>query len=750
MKQGNTIITADEGRRVSAQAPGIMSASKTTESPITISHIYYDNEWHIQTNEEHCDGVARLASEFASEFGMADWGHMIGLLHDRGKESGGFQAYIRKSSGYDPKAFSTAKKEHSYIGAILAHRHQHDRLYWLSNAIAGHHRGLYNIDELALKMTETIPEEVSQNVPDYKLPPPSLKLRLEDASHISRMLFSCLVDADWLDTEKFIDHDRAASRGKFSELDELDRKLQAYLRNLKALPPSHLNDLRNVIQAKCEDAASLEPGFFELTVPTGGGKTIASVIWAIKHAMTFNKKRVIIAIPFTSIIVQTAAMLREIFGDENVVEHHSVMNESSADERSLLACENWDAPIIVTTNVQLFESMFSNRRAACRKLHSIVNSVVILDEVQTLPLKFLQPIVDGMTTYAKLFGTSFLFCTASQPVLDGERMGGGEKPFKGIGRDKIRSIISDDMRLHDQLRRAKIEIDDAPYSYKSLAESLKKHKRVLCIVSSRKHALELYNELSKDTNIATIHLSRSMCSAHILEKIAEIKNILGDQEKGIRVVSTQLIEAGVDIDFPVVYRQLAGLDSILQAAGRCNREGRAKEGKTIVFSFKDCQQASFLRFASDTMKALIDTNRDADWFSPDMMRLYYEKLYCRTDSFDENGIEELLNDPRNCQFEEASNKFHLIDETGVNIIINFGDSEKLIRQLMGNGPSRKLSRQLGRFSVTVQKKIFDGFNKAGLIEEPYPGFYFIRLREQYDNNFGLKSENELEEQTFII
>lgn len=306
------------------------------------------------------------------------------------------------------------------------------------------------------------------------------------------------------------------------------------------------------------------------------------------------------------------------------------------------------------------------------------------------------------------------------------------------------------MQLHNKLRRVKIEIDDKIYSYESLAENLKNHKRVLCIVSSRKHALELYNELSKDTAITTIHLSRSMCSAHILEKIAEIKNTLVNHEKGIRVVSTQLIEAGVDIDFPVVYRQLAGLDSILQAAGRCNREGKEKEGKTVVFSLKENRQAGFLRFATDTMADLISTNPDADWLSPVTMRLYYEKLYYRTPSFDVNGIEKLLANPKNCQFEEASDQFHLIDEVGINIIVNFGNSERLIQQLMENGPSRKLSRQLGRYCVTVPKRIFDEFSKAGLIEESYPGFYFIPLKDQYDNDIGLKNKNELEEQIFII
>ncbi len=722
-----------------------------TKNSTVISHLYNDGEWHIQSNEEHCKGVAELAAEFASEFGMAEWGRMLGLLHDRGKESNGFQAYIRRSSGYDQTAFSTSKKDHSYVGAVLAHRIPLvDQLYWLSNSIAGHHRGLYNVDELELTLNEILPKEISQSLPDGKLPLPKFRMAPEDASHIGRMLFSCLVDADWLDTENFMTPENSSIRSNFSTLQELDQRLQMYLKKLKSLPSSPLNVLRNEIQANCEKSAFIKSGFFDLTVPTGGGKTIASVIWAIKHALIHNKKRIIIAIPFTSIIVQTAEQLRNIFGEENIIEHHSAANDAMTDKRSLLACENWDAPIIVTTNVQLFESMFSNRPSACRKLHSIANSVVILDEVQTLPLSFLQPIVNGMKSYAKLFGTSFLFCTASQPILDGKREGCGEHPFIGIDRSHIHSIIRNDMHLHDRLRRVNINIDSTPHSYESLAEILKNYKRVLCVVSSRKHAIELYNELSKDTDITTIHLSRSMCSAHILEKINEIKRILADPEKEIRVVSTQLIEAGVDIDFPIVYRQLAGLDSILQAAGRCNREGKEPIGYTTVFSFIEDRQSSYLRFATDTMKDLISSYPNADWLSPNTIRLYYEKLYYRTPTFDKENIGVLLDNPKKCQFEEGAKKFRLIDEIGSNVIVNFEDADDLIQQLIDKGPSRKLSRQLGRFSVTISKIIFNEFINAGLIEEPYPGFYYISLKDQYDSETGLKTKNEFVEQTFII
>ncbi len=739
------------------------------DSSKIISHIYHDDDqsslvidkteygysdsgWHIQTNQEHCEGVAKLAAEFAAEFGMSEWGRMLGLLHDRGKESNGFQAHIRRSSGFDPDAYSDAPSFHSYVGAILAHKLPYDQLFWLSNAIAGHHKGLYNLDELELKLTTPLPEEASQTIPDVPLSLPKLKLAPDDAAHLSRLLFSCLVDADWLDTENFIQPDKTASRGNFVTLKDLLSRLQQYRESLAALPPSPINVLRNEIQTRCEEAAANKPGFFELTVPTGGGKTIASIIWAINHAIRFNKKRIIIAIPFTSIIVQTAATLRKIFGDENVIEHHSAINNSTDNPRSLLACENWDAPIIVTTNVQLFESMFSNRPSACRKLHSIVNSVVILDEVQTLPLTFLQPIVNAMKTYAKLFGTSFLFCTASQPILDGDRQGCNGALFKGIDRKNIRNIIGDDLQLHNKLRRVSLSIDPNLHTYTTLAQELKKHKRTLCVVNSRRHALELYKALkmSDSDNVLTFHLSRSMCSAHILSTINKIKEILAYSDKGIRVISTQLIEAGVDIDFPVVYRQLSGLDSILQAAGRCNREGKLKNGTAIVFSLQDEKEIGALRIAADAMKDMISLYPTSDWFSPDTMRLYYERLYHKTPDFDKENIENLLGNPKSCQFEEASKKFSLINDTGINIIVNFENSEDLINQLKYSGPSRKLSRQLGRFSVNIPERTFKEFRKAGLIEEPFPGFFFIPLKSQYDPYMGLKPENDYIEQLLTI
>ena len=322
-------------------------------------------------------------------------------------------------------------------------------------------------------------------------------------------------------------------------------------------------------------------------MPTGGGKTLASILWALYHAVKNHHQRIIIAIPYTSIIVQTASTLRKIFGDENVLEHHSNLNPEDIKDRKLrerlqLATENWDYPIIVTTNVQLFESLFSNKRSDCRKLHNIVNSVIILDEVQTLPLGFYKPIVHTFDTLHRIFGVSVLFTTASQPILSGRIE--GTNPFASFDAlTEVHEIIPTEVQLHEKLRRVNLNFMEGARTYDEIAEELAKHPKVLCIVNTRKNAKELFDRLPKEG--IRLHLSRMMCPDHVADTIKRIKEALKEGgDKPIRVVATQLIEAGVDIDFPIVYRQEAGLDSILQAAGRCNREGKLGISDTYVFS----------------------------------------------------------------------------------------------------------------------------------------------------------------------
>ena len=358
-----------------------------------ISHI--DNNGVIQLNEEHQRGVAQRAERFAKEFGLGDCGRLMGLLHDKGKEQVEWQKYIQGVTGYNNEYVHIKNgPNHAYVGALIAQKQYPQIAPLLAQPIAGHHRGLYDYCDYIEETKQEIPKDVTI---DKAIPYHFLKLtKMEqyDLHHLVRMLFSCLVDADSLDTEAFMNPEQATLRGSRISMHELLKMLEGYLQELKAnASDSEVNRIRNYVQEQCVKESQGESGLYSLTVPTGGGKTLASVLWALHHAVKNNLHRIIIAIPYTSIIVQTAAILKKIFGESNVLEHHSNVNPEAINnmemrERLQLATENWDYPVIVTTNVQLFESLFSNRRSDCRKLHNIVKSVIILDEVQTLPLGF--------------------------------------------------------------------------------------------------------------------------------------------------------------------------------------------------------------------------------------------------------------------------------------------------------------------------------------------------------------------------
>lgn len=723
-----------------------------------ISHIYKDTtdcRWVIQSNEEHSEGVAKLASRFADSFGMAQWGEVLGMLHDKGKESNAFQQHIMKDSGYAPDTKVVGDYHHAYVGAIMARNvygKNSENLF--ANQILSHHTGLHDSDEIKGILNKTIPDEIDTNITKAKLNNPLFKNITEnDFHHLSRMLYSCLVDADFLDTEAFMDKESASLRGNKATLPELLPRLECYLEKLKATSTeSDVNTVRDQMQQQCLKMADTGVGFYSLTVPTGGGKTLSSLLWAIKHAIRNGQKRIIIAIPYTSIIVQTAAILREIFGEDNVLEHHSNVDADAIKNETLreklkLATENWDYPIIVTTNVQLFESMFSNKPSVCRKLHNIVNSVIILDEVQTLPTDFLQPIVDSLKTYDKLFGVSVLFTTASQPVLSGMIEGCNPKAsFDGI--EKVMEIIPKDFRLHDRLRRVRLEIDNEGRTYDEVAAMLCRHKRVLCIVNTRRDAKELYQRLPQEG--ITLHLSRMMCPDHVSSTIKQIKEALkDDRNETIRVVSTQLVEAGVDIDFPAVYRQEAGLDSVLQAAGRCNREGKLGVCTAYVFSLSKEHglPKNHIRAANDARKNLRGVN---DWFAPETMTEYFKQLYSRTDSFDKKDMKYWLYNPREIRFASANKKFQLIEDTGRTVYVCWKDSMGLIQRFQKEGPSYSLMKKLASYSVCINEKDFETLKEMGVVSEKKEGFWVVDYAQQYDKYLGLRTDNNWTNQSLIV
>ena len=680
-----------------------------------ISHLYQNRDngqWMIQTNDEHQKGVADMAASFAGQFGLPSWGRALGLLHDKGKERAAFQQYIRKMNGLptsDKKRYDD--HTHAFVGGILAKELMgKDVSHLLVNQIISHHTGLHDFGDVGNILKERLlSKEINEG----------------DISINKPLLF-----------QEFIDSPFSKSKVEWKHFHHLSRMLFSCL----------------VVKEQCSRTSSSEKGFYSLTVPTGGGKTLSSLLWAMKHAVSHSMNRIIIAIPYTSIIVQTAGLLKEIFGEENVLEHHSnfdpddIKDEENR-EKAKLATENWDYPIIVTTNVQLFESMFSNKTSDCRKLHNMANSILVLDEVQMLPTGFLRPIVDALEAYQEMFGVSVLFTTASQPVLSGLIEGTNPKAdFKGI--EHIKEIIPEEFALHDQLRRVKLSIDDTGKTYDEIAAKVSEYNKVLCIVNTRKDAKELYDRLPNDG--VKLHLSRMMCPAHLHETIGKIKTLLKDESQPIvRVIATQLVEAGVDIDFPVVFRQEAGLDSVLQAAGRCNREGRSAMGHTFVFSLAAEKRKLFGSMA-DSNNARLNLPEDSDWFAPSTMKAYFCQLYSRKQTFDEKDIKHWLYKPTELCFETASKEFRLIDDTSINVIVNWENSMELIEQLKESGCTYSLVKQLAKFTVGIRSYDFKQLKGYGLVEEILEGIYVLADRSQYNKTTGLSLDNHWLEEVLMI
>ena len=736
-----------------------------TDKPETIylAHVRQDRNgiWHEHMLNEHLSEVSNLAGKFAKSFDSEDWASLAGLWHDLGKYSTEFQKYIKTVSGYDAQAHiegASGCVDHSTAGAIYAVRQfaTHGRI--LAYLIAGHHAGLpdwFAADTAGKALSIRLGVEQNylfDRIPEQAIPQeilaqarPVTKLRGgADGLHLwLRMLFSCLTDADFLDTEAFMDGDKADARRGYRDLHKLLADFDQYMvRKSATSAVTPVNVVRADILRQCREKAAMNPGLFSLTVPTGGGKTLSGMAFALRHAIQHNKQRIIYVIPYTSIIEQTAGIFREVFGD-NVVEHHANLDPDKEDARSRLATENWDAPIIVTTNVQFFESLFAARTSRCRKLHNIVNSVVVLDEAQLLPPGFLQPIADVMNQLASHYGVTFVLSTATQPALGSFQSLDG-KPFRGL--DNVREIMDDPDALYLQLKRVEVSVPSdlqIPRDWQSIAAELIEHPSVLCIVSRRDDARELHRLMTASENGEdTLHLSALMCGEHRSKVIADITARLKRNEP-VRVISTQLVEAGVDVDFPVVYRALAGLDSIAQAAGRCNREGKQNGlGRVVVFIPPKLAPPGLLRQAAQISVSLL-SGGSSDVLRRDLAKQFFEHLYVRAPSLDMHGIHELLTqDARDLQiqFRTVAEKFKLIDDSAYQtILVRYGDGNELLRRLGIEGPHRKLMRRLQRYSVNIPKRIFTQLVKQGDVQESkrLPGIFIQVGDTLYDRSLGV-------------
>ncbi len=746
------------------------------------SPAFGSEQW--QTLEDHLSQVAVLASEFASPFDGSTWAKVAGWLHDLGKADERFQRMLREANGldYDHNVMA-GSVNHSGAGAAAADEWFKGSIgRTLAFLVAGHHAGLpdYPRDQkqggnasLEIRLSSDAAENfrkirsICESFRE-KLPPIAMTdfpkfLNLRNYHLWVRMLFSTLVDADWLDTEAFMSPDRAAKHRIFPSMEELSEKFNTWMdRQILSkakTQPSELNTIRGQILSECLQAAEREPGLFTLTVPTGGGKTLASMAFALKHALKYTRQRIIYVIPYTSIIEQTADVFRKIFGDENVVEHHSsvVRDETRPELRDHydamdLAAENWDAPIIVTTNVQFFESLYTAKPRRARKLHNIVNSVVIMDEAQLLPPEWLAPCTKMIGHLTEAFGVSLVLCTATQPALTQGDQSWSLKSIQEKRNGKL-EMMSHPEALYQKLKRTKIEFPDAktlrnPLSWEEIANELCQYEQSLCVVNTRNDCRKLYELLPSGE--ATIHLSALMCGAHRSDVIRRIRDRL-NRKLPVRVVSTQLVEAGVDIDFPVVYRALAGLDSIIQAAGRCNREGKLTDssgnpqyGKVVVFVPPEAKLIGMLRKGEDTTRELLACGTlDSD--NPEIYTRYFQLFYDRVNEHGEDLLRllEVRHDVCELYFRTASSQFRMIDDEYTRpVFVLYGDGEKLIAKLREEGPHRNLMRQLQRYSVNIPTSALETLLRMGTVHElefrgEKSGIYVQYTKNIYRDEFGI-------------
>ena len=734
-----------------------------------------NDKGRAQTLVEHLNGVARRAAKFAGKFGAADEAYVAGLLHDLGKFREEFQKYLRKQRG------GGEDTHHSIYGAALAFRRN-----WLSSfAIAGHHAGLHDIhklqelleDEGRYKIAERLPylenlfkEQVTSIPVSISLPAYCQRDELSSEFYI-RMLFSCLVDADYLDTEV---HYSGSNRKSINLSQVCELLLERIIaERMCKSSEGRVNRIRHAVFDKCVAAARSKRGFYSLTVPTGGGKTISSMAFALAHAREWNLDRIIVVIPYLSIIEQNASEYRRILDPENlglVVEHHSAVpiheDDSRTESNSLdRSCENWDAPIIITTSVQFIETLFSSYPSKCRKLHNICNSIVILDEVQTLPVHLLNPFLSIAKELTQNYSVSFLFMTATQPAFRNHPIFLSE----GFVIDEVTEICENLPEVFSVLRRVEYSIEEQ-IDWQTLAERIAQNQQALCIVNVRKHAFALWEALRElvpsQNRHSVYHLSSAMCPEHRLNVLGEhaspkVGTVRHCLQSGLPcwLVATQLVEAGVDLDFPTVFRAMGPLDSIVQAAGRCNREGKLldskrvpKRGQVVIFSPEnDSLPPGIYRAASvhtKTFLNLFDINEII--IHPDVFGDYFSQLFEQASTdHSARGKNTIQDDRRSLRFRAVSKNAVVITDGGIPVVVPYENGRGLIEDIRNrqSQPGQPRFgyldlRRLQRFMVNIRLADFQRLESQSMVKRILPNLEIHVLGEGcYHHFLGVLIEN---------
>ncbi len=716
------------------------------------SHNYYahSNESRDKSTWQplatHLTNVAELASKFADDFEGGKFAYASGMLHDIGKYSSEFQSLLDGAK---------IRVDHSTAGAIVSRqKYPASQSRVLEYIVAGHHAGLANFGSVQSGLEQRL---IHRKLPDYggyideiSLPDltgviPSIKPGNGSAgfsiSFFIRMLFSCLIDADSLDTERFCNPEKAVQRGNYDDFIVLSNKFDRHMASKRTGSDGNIiNNYRNDIFDQCKSKGSERPRLFTLTVPTGGGKTLSSMAFALEQVKKYGLKRIIYVIPYTNIIEQTAAIFKEIFGEKNVLEHHSNFDPWASEDESdnpsynsiMFSTENWDAPIIVTTNVQFFESLFSNKRSRCRKIHNISKSVIIFDEAQMLPIQYLSPCLAAVTELVRNYGSSIVMCTATQPKFS-ELLRGDEMP---------REIIESPKELYEAFKRVEFK-NFGVINDEELSAALRNEDKVLCIINTRNHAKALYDSLSDTKNI--FHLSARMCPVHRRQKLDVIRKILDKKGEPCRVISTQLIEAGVDIDFPTVFRAMSGLDSIAQAAGRCNREGKLQSGRVNVFrsSEKHGQATSWQRRTAELGEMILGNGNEP--LSLENIEMFFHALYYHEgeDGRDRKKILKLLEErSRSLEypFEDVNDLFSIVEKGTREVVIPYDyNVQSIIEEMHMAQYPWKYARKLQGYTVSIFEPEFKELAAMHAIDTIGDRFFVLNDLKKYSSDTGLLS-----------
>lgn len=786
-----------------------------------------------QLLKDHLMQVAQRCSGFSGKINLPKTGEILGLLHDLGKYSDNFQNYLASATGlldqdaddFIDAANSKGKIDHSTAGAqyirdavICETQLVQIAGQLMSLCLASHHSGL--IDCLSTEGENVFVRRMNKShnltfLPQVKTRADNLitgkfnelliggadeiikNLKLFTAGNnneiiirfysglMTKMLFSCLIDADRLDTADYEFPDKAKMRqlGNYAGWDKLSERLERHLEKLEIGTRSPINIIRKTVSDACFTKASEQQGIFTLTVPTGGGKTLSSLGFAIQHAKVHKLDRIIYVIPYTSIIDQNARVVRDIFEIEKadkgkiVLEHHSNLLPERFSWKTKLLSEDWDAPVVFTTNVQLLEVLFGTGTRSIRRLHQLANSVLIFDEIQTMPVKTIHLFCNAINYLIGYCHTSVVLCTATQPLLNKV-----SKEKGCIQYDSSNEIIPDVDNLYSNLKRVEIvnRCKNEGWKIEEIAHLANVQTvdsgSCLVVVNTKKSAKSIFKECLKYKDIHVYHLSTSMCPAHRAEKLAEIQDRLNNNAP-VLCISTQLIEAGVDIDFGSVIRSVAGLDSIAQAAGRCNRNGKRKTGFVFIVnpaeenidSLNDIKegQTTALRILREIADPKSDLPQDI--LSPKVMERYFQYYFFkRSDEMSfpvdvgrDDNILNLLSINKysvdeHCRinrkapdiflrqsFSSAAEKFKSIDSLTQGIIVPYGDGRAIIADLFSQFASEKqnlLLKKAQRYTVNVFPNELKKLKEERALHE-VPEIGVLVLDDQYyHQEFGLSTE----------